>query len=727
MAEIVHNYVYEPLDGPNAIRALRLGSYNEETMIFQCSLESINLNDSGHPPYYALSYTWQLPKYEGEETPLRPSPIHVCCDNKILEIGENLFDCLYQLEHLPKEDEDQSDDGLIWIDAICINQADLDERSSQVALMQKIYSQAAGTLIWLGKEDRISSHAIPLIQKLSEAADSHLTSDDDIGYDTLLLPGQLRDEEFFSFAGIPPLTLADWNTISAFFARSWFHRVWTVQELVMGNWDDKIMLCGDKTFSLEDVGGFIHLAMAKGWINTLRTLEFTRNSNAATSLGIEISLAMGAIYKALQDGPMSKMLQHAFQFSDEEAFLVAKFAWMMNMCRQKKATDQRDRVFASSGMISQYRKPEWWHLLGPDYSIPTEAVFTNASKFIIKSLGNLSWLSLVEDKSLRLHRNLPSWVPDLAVVSRPMSLVFAGSYNVFRNYEGFDTCHPWCFILIRFAIGPADWTLPFDPRTPLHNTSLSAKGCKIDSLAYTVQDLNETFTKHSISNILLAAARFETYDHGDTWLVALMKTLAVGNSVALDLDTNAPAAAPTECFDDIWPPFLHHIKVEIAQEIWRWNSSIRSQGVNWWDAHEEFARLCDSNGLLPSREEFEDFFSVLTALYPRQDEKTNPIIEDADYLEIVHNPQLPFVKRASLNATFRVFVQTRKARMGLAPFSAKLEDEVWILHGAKVPFILRPRSDGTYEFIGEAYIHGIMQGELFESGDQPNFRYLLLE
>jgi len=437
----VHKYEYTPLDGPNDIRVLELtpDAYDQESMIFNCNLRIINLEDRKHPPYYALSYTWKLPDIEEEQAPLRPSPVHVRCDGRILHIGENLFDCLYQLEHLPHDDDnDEPDVAFAWIDAICINQADLCERNSQVAMMQEIYSKAAGTLIWLGRQDKFSLQAVPLIKKLSEVAHLHLHDDVEITYDMMVSAGQLRDEEFFLSVGITPLTPLDWNSISSFFSRSWFHRLWTVQELVMGENDSKMILCGDTSLSLQDIAGFISLAMVKGWINALRLLEFgrSRNFNTAASLGIETSLSLGAIYKASRESDISGLLQQLFSYRDGESFLGAKFAWMLNVCRQKKATDERDRIFASSGMISQCRKPGSWHLLDPDYSKSTEEVFTNASNFILQSLGNLSWLSFVQDRTLRVHENLPSWVPDLAAMGRPTCLAMAGHHNVFRNRGG---------------------------------------------------------------------------------------------------------------------------------------------------------------------------------------------------------------------------------------------------------------------------------------------------
>ncbi|KAF2208887.1 hypothetical protein CERZMDRAFT_8174, partial [Cercospora zeae-maydis SCOH1-5] len=44
----------------------------------------------------------------------------------------------------------RSDPRALWIDAICINQIDAQEKSSQLALLGRIYSNAAEVLIWLG-------------------------------------------------------------------------------------------------------------------------------------------------------------------------------------------------------------------------------------------------------------------------------------------------------------------------------------------------------------------------------------------------------------------------------------------------------------------------------------------------------------------------------------------------------------------------------------------------
>ncbi len=55
------------------------------------------------------------------------------------------------------------------------------------------------------------------------------------------------------------------------------------------------------------------------------------------------------------------------------------------------------------------------------------------------------------------------------------------------------------------------------------------------------------------------------------------------------------------------------------------------------------------------------------------------------------------------------------AGLGLAPDSVAVEDEVWIIAGSPVPFILRPVGNNKYKLIGEVYVHGIMHGEVWRA------------
>lgn len=53
----------------------------------------------------------------------------------------------------------------IWVDAICINQSDVKERNHQVHIMQRIYTNAASVVVWLGPADGSSRAAMDFILK----------------------------------------------------------------------------------------------------------------------------------------------------------------------------------------------------------------------------------------------------------------------------------------------------------------------------------------------------------------------------------------------------------------------------------------------------------------------------------------------------------------------------------------------------------------------------------
>ena len=68
------------------------------------------------------------------------------------------------------------------------------------------------------------------------------------------------------------------------------------------------------------------------------------------------------------------------------------------------------------------------------------------------------------------------------------------------------------------------------------------------------------------------------------------------------------------------------------------------------------------------------------------------------------------------------FVIVGDSGLGLMPHSAQRGDEVWLLRGAVVPFVLRPAEGGKYRLVGESYIHGAMFGEMMTEEVKASFR-----
>jgi hypothetical protein len=87
--------------------------------------------------YHALSYTWGEPQF--------PQSLHVLPAG-VINITENLHSALQALR---KPDRTL----VLWVDAVCIDQANIPERNSQVSNIPRTYAEAAGVLVWLGTDN----------------------------------------------------------------------------------------------------------------------------------------------------------------------------------------------------------------------------------------------------------------------------------------------------------------------------------------------------------------------------------------------------------------------------------------------------------------------------------------------------------------------------------------------------------------------------------------------
>ncbi|EAT84175.2 hypothetical protein SNOG_07899 [Parastagonospora nodorum SN15] len=100
-------------------------------------------------------------------------------------------------------------DRILWIDAICINQKNKEERSYQVSMMSLVYTRAEQVCVWLGEDDENSRKAIQFIRE-------------DIGH--LKNFDQLCTEDVHA---------PKWRAFIGLMQRDWFSRRWVVQEIAL--------------------------------------------------------------------------------------------------------------------------------------------------------------------------------------------------------------------------------------------------------------------------------------------------------------------------------------------------------------------------------------------------------------------------------------------------------------------------------------------------------------
>jgi hypothetical protein len=150
MALIPEKFQHQPLlDSSRMIRIFELLPSALKWSGIQTSLRAVPLDDV--PIYEALSYTW------GTERPVH----RICCNGQAFAIRPNLFQALRRLRYRTKP-------RVLWIDAICIDQDNTDEKNLQIPLMRRIYMSASQVLVWLGEEANDSPKAMALMRKLSK-------------------------------------------------------------------------------------------------------------------------------------------------------------------------------------------------------------------------------------------------------------------------------------------------------------------------------------------------------------------------------------------------------------------------------------------------------------------------------------------------------------------------------------------------------------------------------
>jgi hypothetical protein len=109
--------------------------HEDEHSEVRCQLSDYPLGRSGDGAhlYEALSYVWGEPN----------TSLSVSIDGRRLHVTANLHAALQNVRNSLLE-------RILWIDAICINQRDDEEKGQQIGYMAEIYSKASRVIIWLG-------------------------------------------------------------------------------------------------------------------------------------------------------------------------------------------------------------------------------------------------------------------------------------------------------------------------------------------------------------------------------------------------------------------------------------------------------------------------------------------------------------------------------------------------------------------------------------------------
>ncbi|KIV85828.1 hypothetical protein PV11_01484 [Exophiala sideris] len=382
---VTHQHVHVPLPKGQWFRLLRLlpGNYDDK---IRCELVPCEIRRA--LPYEAISYCWGDPH----------DLVAIQCNGSSLNITNSLAMALkrFRLECEPR---------LLWADGICINQLSIDGQGHQVGMMDLVYGESQGTLIWLGEPDGFdNSAAFELLRKFNSYMVAEVVR---------LLPSS--DHVLQAVHRIRPLPnnhplLAvsdDWTAVGKLFELPWFRRVWVLQEIGVAK--KATAFCGGLTIDFTEIALFAQLHHSvKKFLPHYANLA-TEHTELALS---DIWARFGTAQSWTNGNPTLKAMKEFWMAPQRSANGIVE---VLHTSRSFKATRDVDHVYGFLGHAEAKSQDGHSNLIEVDYKRPTEETYLLLATQLLLSTRSLRLLCVVqhwdEDLNNAERKNLPSWVP----------------------------------------------------------------------------------------------------------------------------------------------------------------------------------------------------------------------------------------------------------------------------------------------------------------------------
>ncbi|VBB81560.1 Putative protein of unknown function [Podospora comata] len=414
--EETKRYTFEMLGTPTSVRLLTIFPEEDYMAPLRGEIRSVDLRTN--PTYDALSYTWA--DEEGETAKTSHISLVFSAKRGIyrqLGIGHN---CELAMRRLRRKGKSRT----VWIDAVCINQADLEERSQQVKLMSRIFVSARQVVVYTGEgtpqtdglydwlnDIDAEKLAVPsgglfspqsalqflhrpegVLGKLQEVSNDVAVRMEEMGR---LIRGYservkrlLRELRMVYSMGViprrPPEPSDLHRVLREYFSRRWFKRVWVLQEASLPEMKRIRVLCGNRETAGERAMHLLSMLMSQG----------------------QGDIDVGRVFVLLRQKPVA---------SQERSSRGSHLLDLLIETRGRQCEDPRDKIFGVLNIA------HWLDGVGAgreefdkvSYFTPVAQVYAGYSALLIRRHGPGFFLSLI--KSSPAIKGLPSWAADWTV------------------------------------------------------------------------------------------------------------------------------------------------------------------------------------------------------------------------------------------------------------------------------------------------------------------------
>ncbi|KAI4862198.1 HET-domain-containing protein [Hypoxylon rubiginosum] len=616
------NYVYTPME--QADRQIRLvticpGTWSDK---IKCEVHVASMDDS--PYYEALSYVW------GDANKTKP----ISVDDQIFPVTENLYFALRRLRYTESP-------RVIWIDAICINQKDNEEKSTQVGMMGRIYSNCQKAILWLGEDPR--SLRVPRRSSPPQSVTARrafrmlriLGQDKHINELPCFLAKRSTRDEAYPRLRAHPCFRHHFKSLIAMTHLPWWTRIWVAQETVLPNRVE--FAFASETCQYEVFDNF--LRYFSGHANSCCTpwLQELYDQYLPVQALIGDVGALVSVRQSLVEGAKFTLLELRSTFWTSEA------------------TDQRDLIYALLGLANNWGDD--MQPLKPNYSLPYAKVVCEVFFRCVRQTKDL--------QALRGYRwlpdtGLPSWIPDMRVSILDRAEAMRVQTNKLIPHGLFDTS-----------------TLPLREVDLINDSVLRIHSLELDTI-------KATGDKIPPKNI-------RDWDVRSTTIRQWMAVVGIQD----------------------FPPGYPPAEASVESQFWR---ALVHDCIHLRSLEPPYFRRATQ----------EDYYTIRPYLSAIQ--KGGQMARLPLNLWEMHSTVL----------VESVIFLTKSGRVGMGPANCQIGDKIHVIPGSRVPYILRPKTapllavdcstyeDGNvlsqYAVIGDAFLHGIMDGEAIRKSKPEDIR-----
>lgn len=627
-------YTYAPLTQKREIRLVKLLPLTDDegatadTAIGKQPLraELIHTNLDEVPVFTAISYTWG--KFDWATLRINDE-YDLATTTRVLEVLERMR---------PAPDEEEI---LLWIDQLCINQNDEEEKSHQIRLMRHIYGKASQTFIVLADSTHAAESSLFAIGRLAEAG--HLLPKTSTGGN--LTPQMSGDD------GIRLVT-----------------RAWSAEDLP----EPTLGLFTNAKFQADFAELLADPVFQRAWI--YQEVKSSSSLGVAATLfwchwdifaaAVEIFVAVVEVPKQSPELMAPNIRALTLMIEDRSRSLAGRFKdWSLLHVQAQGvllSSDQKDLTLALTTFEGFYEQLPLHH------QVTVSQLYQTAAWAMLATSKTLDiWAAATGDwhTPQRLSENLPSWVPDWSATRTSIPFYWPRDQTPFET--AFNAAEGYPYAADEPSHGPSAFT------------AFNVRGREIDTVCMVVEPAYGASDFEDVKTDFLGLQSI-----GAAWI---SHAKAAGTPLVDKPD-----------FESIKPLMCALIAAVVNPRISdgsALNFSDRLEGIAldevrfayvYWDELEAGETL------------YHDGRPHFLSLFPRMYGSWKAF--------------LPILKTWMRTCIGRRIVFGKTKGFGLVPRAAKAGDVVCILHGSKVPVVLR-RLGRRYRLVGQCYWHGWMYGE----------------